>query len=142
MISRNEYKYIKAKIDQIQQTLFEFKVSPMYLAWENYIHLTKQEKELQLASWRDYYATCRESFWGQAFTKLRELFPYGDVKSEIEELKEKGKDVKEIEKPDGVDPEYLLYKMGGYYVLKSKLEQLQKLQEEFASVYATKGGLL
>lgn len=139
MISRFEFLYIKEKIKKIENILFEYEMkSEVYRAWDRYIHLTAQEKEEIENKWNNYYQNCKNSFWGKAFFYLKEkFFSFVLIKKTIDILRDLAnkRNIKPLPKPDSIDPFELKTKINSYYRLKSELNGLKKIYEEYSGVY-------
>jgi len=141
MISRFEYLYTKSQIQKISNFLFKYELeNGTYKEWDRFIHYNDQERAEMESEWDNYYKSCAESYWGKVFWGLYKFFRLNQlIKPEIQKALIGDTRIGFVKKPDSVDPTEIRSKMSSYFALKSKLEQLRKLQEEYAPVYDRAG---
>lgn len=141
MISRQEYKYIKSKINRLEQSLLEFEVgSPIWKQLDRFLHLNQQEREELIAEWDRYFDLCRQGYWGKAFFSLKPIFKVGEsetIKIAIKLLKENDPK-EEINSPTGQDPATLFRELDGYFSAKNNLKKLKEVEDEYQPVYGSK----
>ncbi len=143
MISRYEYLYIKSKIKNMENVIFEYQNGSTYATWEKYLALNDTQKKELEDNWDKYYQDIRNGYYAKQANKAAQAFKINGgiqstriVKEIVEEVRQSK--VPYIKKPSSIDPEELKMKMHSYFVYINKLNQMKKLVEEFSPVYEGK----
>lgn len=130
MISRNEFMYVKNKLQDVEQRLMEMEVnSETYKKWDKFNGMSEIEKQLLMQKWDTYYKDCREGYWGQRFFTMKQKFLSG------EPMEPEDSTQAMHTKPSSLDPLELLIKMEPYFELKRKKRELQNQYDEYKDVF-------
>lgn len=133
MISRNEFIYIKNKLQDVEQRILEIEVSSeLYKKWDKFNSMSESDKQLLMQKWDKYYEDCRNGYWGKRFFTTKEKFLVGE-KIETEDSTQPLH-----QKPSSLDPLELFIKMEPYFELNRKKRELENQYNEYKDVFETK----
>lgn len=139
MISHNEYKYYKSRIEKLEEKLFDFEnTSPLYRMFEIFISLDAVKQQELRNKWNQYYEDVQKTDIYKNFKGAKAALMQGNLprlKTHIEISKGMNNFLK---KPSTEDPDLLKGKLESYWEMKKKASKYREIVEEYDDVYESK----
>ncbi len=152
MISRNEYFYLKARLQKKEFAIAEFELKdPLYTQWIDLKNVGHDEYEKRVLVWNTYYKNVRNSPIGLLLKETASLFKIGtgqrlteETRKRIRECVDKSEEAKNetnrlVAKPPYEDPLYIKYKIQGYLMAVSDAKDIKKTLDDHKDVYDKSG---
>lgn len=142
MISKAEYAYLKVKRDKLKES-----IRIRTEQWEaskkekNNPELSPQQRYAHQKAWDEYYEAVRKGYRAQCFFALRKLVvdgQGGNLKAHINDMMADPRWNENVKEPDFPEPSQNTYEENGIGMDISRLNQLEKQIEEYATVYGGK----
>lgn len=148
MISKNEYFYLKSRLQKKEFAIAEFELKhPLYSQWVELKNVGRDEVSKRIKVWNTYYENIRHSTVGLLLKEVASLTKVGiggimpnETRIEIRECVAKSEEAKNqtnkmLQRPPYEDPLYIQYKISGYLQAVNDVAEIKRMAEEYKEVY-------